>query len=644
MKWSNSYKILLVLGLQVVTMLPARAQTKAVDSLEWQLTHRAYSTNDQLNLLRELATQYLTIDIQKSKRYAMQGLHLAEQQHERESICQFHRFLGLAYSMNAQYDSALLFSEKSAEEARDAGNAYWEAQAGLSTANTLTRMGKFSEGLKRYFQIIPVFDKQGDLRSKERALGSVAALFMYQHNFVRAEKYYQEYLDMAQQLNDSSGIAVAFDGLSHLFFERARYDSALQYAQQAASLFLRLNQSAFESVSVQGIARALLKLQQIEEAANYAQRSLELASRQNISRYKADAMGMRAEVFLAEKKYDSCRMEAGAALRTDSSDIDLRSRMYQLLVQAGIATNDTTEVADYFRKYVYTLERISNGNYQKSLSELEVNYETEKKELLIASMLRERKLGITLSILGAVLTLVTLGFLINRQRAIRHKKLIAEQKVLQLEQEKQLVATQAILDGETSERTRLARDLHDGLGGMLSVIKLNLYEVKKNMVLSDADVQRFNHALNMLDDSVGELRRVAHNMMPEALSRFGLKTSLQDFVHNIPNAHFHYFGEDQRLNPKLEIIVYRTAYELVNNALKHAQARTINVQLVQQPDTVSLTVQDDGKGFDVSKKQDGNGLSNIQNRVASFNGRMSIFSSPGEGTEITVEFKIPSET
>ena len=644
MKWKFSYRVLWVIYLLLPFAFPAKAQKTISDSLERQLANSLHSAEVRMNVLRELTTHYLTVDIRKSKDYAIQGLTLAEKLHRHESICQFHRLLGLAYSMNAQYDSALMFSKKSAAEAHDAGNEYLEALAGLTTANTLTRLGKFNEGLQTYFQIIPVFEKKGDLRSKERALGSVAALFMYQHNFNHAEKYYQEYLKMAQQMNDSSGMAVALDGLSHIFYERAQYDRALDLAQKAAGLFHRTNQSAYESVSVQVLARTCLKLRQVEAASAYAQQSLELASKQNISRYKADAMGMYAEVLQAQKKFDSCRYQALYALSTDSSDIDLRSRMYRLLVESGIALNDTSLAAGYFQKYVHTLERMASENYQKSLSELEVNYETEKKELQIASMLRERKLGITLSILGAVLTLVSIGFLINRQRAIRHKKLIAEQKILQLEQEKQLVATQAILDGETSERTRLARDLHDGLGGMLSVIKLNLYEVKKNLILEAEDVQRFNHALNMLNDSVGELRRVAHNMMPEALSRFGLKTSLQDFVHNIPNARFHYFGEDQRLNPKLEIIVYRTAYELVNNALKHAKASMINVQLVQHPDTVSLTVQDDGTGFDAQRKQDGNGLSNIQNRVASFNGQMSIFSAPNQGTEITVEFKIPPET
>lgn len=227
-----------------------------------------------------------------------------------------------------------------------------------------------------------------------------------------------------------------------------------------------------------------------------------------------------------------------------------------------------------------------------------------------------------------------------RNKNTKAKKQLADNKVIQLEQEKQLVATQSVLEGETAERTRLARDLHDGLGGMLSAVKLNLFDMKKDVIIEEEDVFRFNKVLEMLDKSMRELRRVAHNMMPESLSRYGLNIALSDFCDSLPNVKFHRFGNNERLNQKLEIIVYRTVHELVNNALKHAEATEINVQLLQEEDRVSVTVQDNGKGFDPTVKTDGIGLISIQNRVTSFNGTMNICSKTGEGTEVNVDFKV----
>ena len=103
---------------------------------------------------------------------------------------------------------------------------------------------------------------------------------------------------------------------------------------------------------------------------------------------------------------------------------------------------------------------------------------------------------------------------------------------------------------------------------------------------------------------------------------------------------FHYFGNEQRLDNKLEVLIYRAAHELVNNALKHAAAIQVNVQLVQEPDRLSLTVQDNGQGFDPSITPAGMGLENIRNRVETHGGKMTIYSEPGNGTEINLEFDL----
>jgi len=133
---------------------------------------------------------------------------------------------------------------------------------------------------------------------------------------------------------------------------------------------------------------------------------------------------------------------------------------------------------------------------------------------------------------------------------------------------------------------------------------------------------------------------VAHHLMPETLSRFGLKPAVGDFCKTIPSIHFNYFGDESRLNPKIEVMVYRCIYELVNNALKHAGAKKIFVQILQRSDGIAFTVEDDGCGFDPSILTEGSGLRNIRTRVAAYNGIINIDSKAGEGTEVNVELRI----
>jgi signal transduction histidine kinase len=128
--------------------------------------------------------------------------------------------------------------------------------------------------------------------------------------------------------------------------------------------------------------------------------------------------------------------------------------------------------------------------------------------------------------------------------------------------------------------------------------------------------------------------------MPETLSRYGLKSALNDFCNNFRNVKFHYFGTEQRLEKKIETVIYRAATELINNALKHSGAETVNVQLVCGPDLISLNVQDDGKGFDTAAETSGAGLDNIRTRVAAVNGSMNIHSAPVKEPKWMWEIKI----
>jgi signal transduction histidine kinase len=163
--------------------------------------------------------------------------------------------------------------------------------------------------------------------------------------------------------------------------------------------------------------------------------------------------------------------------------------------------------------------------------------------------------------------------------------------------------------------------------------------MKPYSIIDALDVERFGRALDMLDESIGELRRVAHHIMPELLVRDGLKSSLGNFCRTIPGIHFQCIGSDARLDSGLEILLYHCACELVYNAMKHAKATHIDVQLIIDKDLIALAVHDDGIGFDPETILPGSGISHIRSRVTAAKGKLSIYSSPGSGTEVTIEIE-----
>jgi two-component system NarL family sensor kinase len=254
--------------------------------------------------------------------------------------------------------------------------------------------------------------------------------------------------------------------------------------------------------------------------------------------------------------------------------------------------------------------------------------------------------------LVALLAFVTvLGFVYYRyvrqkQQLTEQDSQLKEQKIKQLEQEKQLSAVDGMLRGQEEERSRLARDLHDGLGGMLSGIKSSLTVMSGNQIVPEESALAFGKVIDHLETSIQELRRVARNMMPEALVRFGLKDALQDYVdylnHSGQHIDYQTFGLEERPPQTTEIIVFRIVQELLNNVQKHANASQTLVQLIRDDKRFHLTVEDNGKGFDTSRlaQEQGIGWLSIQSRVDYLNGTLDVTSALGKGTTVNIEFSM----
>lgn len=286
---------------------------------------------------------------------------------------------------------------------------------------------------------------------------------------------------------------------------------------------------------------------------------------------------------------------------------------------------------------------------------LDARFETGKKETLISQLEAEKKIQqLTIRqkntfnylLIGSALALLI--FLVLLYRNYRHKQNLQQQRINELETQQQLLATEAVLKGEEQERTRLAKDLHDGLGGMLSGIKYSFQNMKGNLILTPDNALAFERSMDMLDSSIKEMRRVAHNMMPETLIKYGLDTALKDFCNDINQSGavkiiYQSVGmKGVEIEQTASITIYRIVQELVNNIIKHAAASQAVVQLNKLDEQLSITVEDNGKGFDKNLliNSSGMGWANIEKRVEFLKGKSDVQSEQGKGTSIHIEMHI----
>jgi two-component system, NarL family, sensor kinase len=263
-----------------------------------------------------------------------------------------------------------------------------------------------------------------------------------------------------------------------------------------------------------------------------------------------------------------------------------------------------------------------------------------EKELLKLKSANEKKATLNKILIASSISLLLIGFL--GYRNFRNKQNLQNLKITELEKDKQLLAIDAMLKGQEEERGRIAKDLHDGLGGLLSGTKLSFTNMKENLILTPENATQFDKSLNMLDTTIADLRKVAHNLMPESLVKFGLNDALRDFCNSIQSSssiivEYQKMGIDRKIDNTAETFIYRIIQELVNNAVKHASAKEIMVQLTVENAKVLITVEDDGKGYDKNQTTKGDGLDNIAFRVNYLKGKIDTETSPNKGTSVNIE-------
>ena len=303
---------------------------------------------------------------------------------------------------------------------------------------------------------------------------------------------------------------------------------------------------------------------------------------------------------------------------------------------SATAMKDSIYQRDNLRQIEFRQARYNYDAKQQEVNRLET--EGKIQQLQIA-----RKNTLNYLLAASALALIIISLL--GYRNYRSKQKLQQQRITELETEKQLTATEAVLKGEEQERTRLAKDLHDGLGGMLSGIKHSFNNMKGNLVMTAENAQAFERSMDMLDSSIKEMRRVAHNMMPEALVKFGLDTALKDFCNDINQSgalkiNYQSIGvENEMIDQTTAITIYRIVQELINNTIKHAAAATAIVQVTKTNGQLAVTVEDDGKGFDpvILQGVKGIGWTNIQSRVDFLKGKLDVQSGPDKGTSVHIE-------
>ena len=505
----------------------------------------------------------------------------------------------------------------------------------LKNAEILEKFDKPAQLLNSYINISNFYKEMNEFQMQETYARKALAIAI---RTGRKEHFFKAYMMMVFSLtmqNEYEKAKPYLDSSKVYYSESEAQDILVAYHLISGMLYMNLNllddaRKSFEnSLAIAETYKSVFSIHQ---------------SRMQLGR----VLTMQKKFAEAERVLLSVFNDVKATGEIAQTNIiyDYLSRLYE-------ESGRYEKALKYYKTFKEISDSLSSEQNKQYASNLEVKYETAKKESRINELEAEQKIQqlsirqkniLNLILIGSAAILLIIFLL--AYRTYRQKQKLQQQRIAELEKEKQLAATEALLKGEEQERTRLAKDLHDGLGGMLSGIKYSFQTMKGHLVMTPDNQQAFERSMDMLDSSIKEMRRVAHNMMPEALVKFGLNTALQDFCNDINRSgalqvSYQSIGiENTHIDQTTAITIYRIVQELINNTMKHAAAKNAIVQISKTGDgSISITVEDDGKGFDTSIIQEAKGMgwSNIYSRVRYLKGKVDVRSKAGNGTSVLIE-------
>lgn len=508
-------------------------------------------------------------------------------------------------------------------------------------------------------EAIPLAKKSGDYELISGLYKAVAIIFMNNNERQKASEYLDEaqnYIEKATKrsptLAESKMETYIINAenlveLKHFYDARKVLDKAFLTLDKFPES--NLNDSYFYSEGIyyakqNKYTQALTSYEKGIKSAKKHQNAIAL-NRLKFAEY---------EILFKLREYKKAKNNLEYLLENTPFIVD-KKNYYNELSKVYSAVKNYDKAYFYANKYNIVNDSLNNTKFQKEIVELEAKYKKAENEKKITALQSQNERAALLvynnrlnsflfAVLSVLLFLIVLFLWIlnkNQKKLSFQKEINHQQELAALENQQKLSVSNALIEGEEVERKRIARDLHDGLGSMLSGLKIHLKLAEKDNISA-------TEVTTLLDNSIRELRNISQNLMPESLLKLSLEHALRDLCmansNTITNIEFQYLIKKLNLSKNYQIFIYRIIQELLNNALKYANASEILVSCSQNKETFFITVEDNGVGFNVSEKSNtGMGLRNIKNRVEFLNGKLEIESIINKGTSVYIELKAKNE-
>jgi len=562
--------------------------------------------------------------------------------------------LSVIYEYSGDIKTAMEYAEKTVPVAKLAGNKKDLAGALFNLSVIKSKNNQLGEAMELQLQALKIYE---ELKKNYYIAVTCNALGMSYNNignYKLSNVYLRRAFEISKTRSDIYLQSITLGAMGDNYKSLNQVDSSMTCYKLAKSMFKEMEDYSNYATACNNLGELYFQSGRIKNSESEYKEALE------VSRTMQDTGGIAiyqanlAKVLITEGDYSKAEelLLNSLVLAKKLGNGEAELIVCENLVNLYIHKKNPAMADVYFRKYASIKDTMFSRETAVRFSEAQTKFDVEKKDLEILKnraelernkQERAKKNLFILLILTVLIASGISGVLFYRKKQaqvqLKHEAEIAAQRDIR---------ARAIIEAEEKERRRIAQDLHDGVGQILSAAKLNLSSLGSTIRTgSQAEKDALENTLALIDDSVKEVRAVSHNMMPNTLIKLGLASAIREFITRLgsfPNLKIdlEIVGLDKRLEESKEMALYRAIQEIVNNIIKHAKANKIGIQLIRHEKELSVVIEDNGVGFDSDKinEFEGIGLKNILSRIEFINGEVHFDSVPGRGTTVLIDLPV----
>lgn len=658
--------------------------------------------------LNELSWEYAKKNDSLALDYAQQAEEISRTSGYTLELATSYIRQGTVYLNNSKFEEAEHNLNKALELEKKEGNQSGIARAKIQLGKLYKKTRNYNKAIQSYNECIVIQERLQNKKKIARLYNNLGVLYEEKNEPIKALQYYHNSIKLRDSIQDKRGLIISYKNIGAFYIEMKKYRKALIELEKGRKLGLELQDSIQLASILTNVGSSYNYIGELDSAFIYFNQSLAIKEKiqdknqeavyNNIGLIEEKRNNFDLAIEFYEKSITIAKKNKNELQLIDvyhnigrtykKKDLfnkalefyfkalklaEKHKREYRVLdILSGIGKAYEL-LGDYENANLYNEKHIVIRNQLEAqarkneeainlLNEQRNNEQNKNKVLKIEKEKLEAENNTKTTqliglIVGSILLSILFFMLFKYYRQKKEKEIAIQNEKIKQGEIEELLKTQelksihAMIDGQEKERKRIAQDLHDRLGSMLSVVKIHYKSVEENLEKMKADSKiQYEKANELLDEACVAVREISHNMVSGVLTKFGLIPALHELKQNVENTgeleiELVDYGFDDRVANETEINIYRIIQELISNIMKHANAKEVSIQLLKKETNINITVIDDGDGFNthVIKNFSGMGIKGIQSRVENLQGEVVFDSGKGNGTTVTIDIPIDQQ-